>query len=74
MCIDIGRTYGYSLGNVLAFQSACNEHDEEHRGSVVDCSTRERGVAGSSLTAGLIKTLYPLLSTRSTQKDPPRKD
>ena len=43
--------------------------------SVVWCLTRDRGVAGSSSPqkqsiVSLSKTLYPLLSTGSTQEDP----
>ena len=48
---------------------------KEHRVSVVDYWTQDQGVAGSSLargTASLSKTLYPLLSTGSTQEDATR--
>ena len=43
--------------------------------AVVECLTRDRGVAGLSVTVGhcdvsLSKTLYPLLSTGSTKEDP----
>ena len=47
----------------------------EHSGSVVECLTRDRGAAGSSLTDvtalwSLSKTHLSLLSTVSTQEDP----
>ena len=47
----------------------------ERSGSVVECLTRDRGVAGSNLTDvtalwSLNKTHFSLLSTGSTQEDP----
>ena len=48
----------------------------ERSGSVVECMTRDRGAAGSSLTGitalwSLSKTHLSNLSTVSTQEDPP---
>ena len=48
----------------------------ERSGSVVECLTRDRGAAGSSLTGvtallSLSKTHLSKLSTGSTQEDPP---
>ena len=37
--------------------------------ALVKCLTRDRGVAGSSCIVSLSKTLYPLLSTGTTQED-----
>ena len=50
--------------------------DEEPGGSVVEFLTRDRAVVGLSLTGGSVfcpmsKTLYPMHSTGSTQKDLP---
>ena len=47
----------------------------EHSGSVIECLSRDRGVAGSSLTGvtslwSLGKTDLSYLSTGSTQEDP----
>ena len=45
----------------------------ERGGSVIECLTRDCGVAGSSLNGGTaLCPLYPLLSTGSSQKDPSR--
>ena len=46
---------------------------------MVECLTLDRGVAGSSLIGGTMlcpssKTIYPLISTDSTQEDPYRHD
>ena len=50
-------------------------YNRERSGSVVECFTRDRGVAGSSLTNvtalwSLSKTHLSKLSTGSTQEDP----
>ena len=60
--------------NMHVIEHACNSSillSKEHGGSVVECWTRDRGLVGSSITRGtaLRKTLYPLLSTGSTQED-----
>ena len=44
---------------------------EERGGSVVECLARDRGVA-LFYVVSLSKTLYPLISTGSTQEDPSR--
>ena len=49
--------------------------NKERGDSVVECLTRDQGVAGSSLTGGTVSlsmALYPLLSTGSTQEDKSR--
>ena len=54
-----------SLGTTICHHSASpidtarhNQHNREHSGSVVECLTRDRGAAGSSLTS--INALCPL--------------
>ena len=47
----------YHINNLFYFV------DAELSGSVIECLTRDQGVAGSSLIGTLSKTLYPLLST-----------
>ena len=43
-------------------------YNRERSGSVVECFTRDRGVAGSSLTG--VTALWSKLSTGLTQEDP----
>ena len=67
------------LCHVLGLLMFCMYYVEECRGSVVECLTQDREVVGSSLTkvtvlCHLSKTLYPLLSTGSTQEDPSQYD
>ena len=51
---------------------SCSSELRERSGSVVECLTRDRGAAGSSLTAlwCLSKTHLSKLSTGSTKEDP----
>ena len=54
-CIN---TYSYSCLNPLSNENPClNQEIWERSGSVVDCLSRDRGAAGSSLTG--VTALYP---------------
>ena len=56
--------------NCLQSLSVRDDTSRERSGSVVECLTRDRGAAGSSLTGGsLSKTHLSQLSTGSTQED-----
>ena len=65
----------YKDGIVHLYLKGSHTDHWERSGSVVECLTRDRGAAGSSLTGvnalwSLSKTHLSELSTGSTQEDP----
>ena len=70
--IDFKLVIRFHIGNTCTDTLA---NSRERSGSVVECLTRDRGAAGSSLTSvtalwSLSKTHLSQLSTGSTQEDP----
>ena len=71
------KLMGKKIITILSLKILLNWLTAMKNCSVVEYLTRARGVVSSSLTRGtsrvvsLSKTLYPLLSTGSTQEDHP---